>query len=581
MPLRLLLARLGLAVSSALVTLLVAEVALRQTPLGAFEPLFAGKDEYLPTLSPGARDLDREPLQEGFLYRMPRTQALAMPVRSEFQMPKPAGTFRIFVFGGSVSLGCPITLAAGPTRDLSLGTWLGLRLSRRYPERRIEVLNAGVGGINLEEACRYARECLAYEPDAFLFHSGNNEFLPHSVLAAKVRSRRLLALPAGHPLLDTRLGRLWHAFLVGREERRHPDLGTTDFNISETMLGPSLTDAEDEAQIARSYRRLMKSMADICQRRGVALVLCTLAANLAEFEPNRSSTRSPLAEAQRVEIEAALRSARERAEQGDPATALQWLSTLPPVAEEIAEVHFRRGRCLLELGDLDAAWTALGRARDLDAIQGRTPSALNQIVREVCAGGDAVLCDVERSLRESLGGRAPGYDLFLDNCHPNFEGTRRLVDALEETFVAARLVPGAAVDVPADLRAVSIEHELAPLGYQDILAVQMYGDMGRSFGPQILTRRYDPGRRLEVARGFFQKVFDVRPDHYQSQLLLGCVELMAGEEEQARRRFARYQKDERSLHEFIRKFLDRSHSRVIRKAFEEAGFYPDPDPAHP
>lgn len=70
----------------------------------------------------------------------------------ERAQPKPAGTYTV------VALGDSITFGIGVKADETFAAVLERQLQERYPERAIEVLNAGVIGYNTEQEFTYLRE---------------------------------------------------------------------------------------------------------------------------------------------------------------------------------------------------------------------------------------------------------------------------------------------------------------------------------------------------------------------------------------------------------------------------------------
>ncbi len=88
---------------------------------------------------------------------------------SRFQAAKPAGTVRIFTFGGSSTFGL---LAAGsPFTKI---------LRERLPEALgspVEVVNLGCPGWAGDRVATLLRETLAFDPDLLVVYSGHNEYL--------------------------------------------------------------------------------------------------------------------------------------------------------------------------------------------------------------------------------------------------------------------------------------------------------------------------------------------------------------------------------------------------------------------
>ena len=568
--------RLLLAAVSVGVTLGATEWALAKLGIAPHPSLYVDADDYLLSVEAAGRELVGE-LPPGHLFRRlkPGAPALATP-DNRFPVPKPEGTIRIFAFGGSTTLGCPISLAGGSQNDISFPTWLGLRLRERYPGRDIEVLNCGDGGQNLQRVHEYALECLDYEPDAFVVYSGQNEYLPHSLLSARAGDMAL-ALPRSGVSRTTRLGRLWSQFLASINERRYPEVGTKDFVVPEQLITAPYHTQRDTELIEQRYRELLIDLAERCRASGVELFLATLISNVRDFEPNASwlADGVDVSDAEVSAWEKSIAAARAALADGRAEVALATLDKLPPAAAALAEVQFRRAQALESVDRRDDAWVAYGKARDADSVQRRATGALSAIVRDVCRETDAVLVDVEQFVREARGGLAPGNDLFYDNCHPNFEGTDLLLRALEPAMVEAGFIAPTASPVP---QRPPWETELKALGFEKKLMAFLYADVCRSYGALVLCRSYDPSERLRVARELFAQVPERFPFYAQGQLLLGCVEMIAGEETSARARFDACQMPRKKAERFIADFARRCNSTRIHEIFRESGLLPNDSP---
>ena len=90
--------------------------------------------------------------------------------RDALLMPKPQGTFRVFLVGGSAAKGNPYA------RPLTGASFLREMLSDLWPEREIEVINLGTTAVASYPALGMMTEALEYDPDLIVAYTGNNEF---------------------------------------------------------------------------------------------------------------------------------------------------------------------------------------------------------------------------------------------------------------------------------------------------------------------------------------------------------------------------------------------------------------------
>jgi len=103
------------------------------------------------------------------------------PVR--FRRDKPANGLRVFVVGESSVFGFPF----GP--ELAFTRFLGDRLTAAFPDRTVEIVNAGVPAIGSWHVRRVVEEeVVGYHPDVVVIYSGHNDWvLPPPATASSLR----------------------------------------------------------------------------------------------------------------------------------------------------------------------------------------------------------------------------------------------------------------------------------------------------------------------------------------------------------------------------------------------------------
>ncbi|KAA0222803.1 SGNH/GDSL hydrolase family protein [candidate division KSB1 bacterium] len=87
-----------------------------------------------------------------------------------FAYTKPSNGLRVFCLGGSTMASFPYELHA------RVSSLLQDRLQLMYPDKTVEVINAGMAAINSYAVVEFARELAQYEPDLFVMYLGHNEF---------------------------------------------------------------------------------------------------------------------------------------------------------------------------------------------------------------------------------------------------------------------------------------------------------------------------------------------------------------------------------------------------------------------
>ena len=118
---------------------------------------------------------------------------------------RPAGTYRIFVFGGSAAAGYP-------NEAFSFSRILEAMLRDRYPRTRFEVINTAVTATNSHVVRATVADCREFDADLYVVYMGHNEIVgpygPGSVFGRFASS--LGAIRATMTIRSTRVGQLMY-----------------------------------------------------------------------------------------------------------------------------------------------------------------------------------------------------------------------------------------------------------------------------------------------------------------------------------------------------------------------------------
>ena len=522
---RLALAALTLLAPLGLFALL--ECALRVGGVGSAPTLFSeieGRDAYTTNLD--------------FAERFFSGDTTIRPVPAYFGSEKSRDSYRIFVLGGSAAFGDLMP-------EYGFSRVLGVLLNERYPKVRFEVVNAAVAAVNSHIVLPVLREAAGYDADLFVVYLGNNEVVgpygPGAVgtstgMAGTTQS--LWRIRASLWARRLRVGQLARRIggLAPRGDASSPlpDAATAMERLQRTLVRPGDPDLE------RSYAHFARNLEDMvvaAEAHSANLILVTVASNLRDFAPFASLHPDD------VDVEAvrrfrtALSEGRRRHARGDCEGALLEFGRIAAIDPEFAELHFRRGSCLLDLDREDEAREALGRARDLDLGRYRADSRINAIIRDVAAASEAsgaTLVDAERRFEESglsLHG-LPGSELFYDHVHLTFEGSyllaRSVLPAIEaylpDGFRSDRTPAApASIEAVADALALTnwdLDRLSRPLGNRSEKLAQSRGAGG---SPVHFARRRE-GESAD-SREVYRRAIERAPD----DLLLrrGFAELLS------------------------------------------------------
>jgi tetratricopeptide (TPR) repeat protein len=354
-----------------------------------------------------------------------------LPRPNRVRLQKPADTVRILVLGESAALG-------DPEPAFGLPRFLQAQLEARFPQRRFEVINAGITALNSFALRDIARESRRLGADFWVVYPGNNEvhgpFGPGSGLAGETPSRLLIL--GNLALRRTAIGQ-WIASLRAGGDA---GLSMTQRFAGLEMFTQNRVPATDP-RLPRVRDHFSANLADIVRagtESGAQVILGTMAVNLVDSPPFASEesllTNSPTHRAWLETLDAA----RKSEEQADPAVTVTAWEKGVALTPNHAESRYRLGLARLNAGDSTAGRADLEAARDLDSLRFRADSGINAAIRSVAESMKSehlLLVDPDRDLRGEDPGRPPGADLFYEHVHLRPEGNYRLARLFSDPLI--------------------------------------------------------------------------------------------------------------------------------------------------
>ncbi len=298
-----------------------------------------------------------------------------------FLAEKTDSVFRVFTLGGSSTAGYPYHFYYGfPAR-------LQARLEALSPAKKIEVVNLGMTAVNSFTIWDLSDAVVRHKPDAVVIYAGHNEYYG--------------AFGAGSTIYQ--LGnQVWmKRLLIGLK-------GTALFSLVDRALNPTPDKSEEDASLDRTM------MARVIGNRAIKLDDEVFQAGVSQFERNMTSTLDAFAD-ERIPVFIG--------------TVVSNLADQSPLGEDDDALDgFRRGRELVQSGDISAARQAFVEAKEKDDIRFRAPEQINRIIQGFGDREGVYVLDIGNTFREHSATGLEDNSLFDDHLHPNYIGYDLMAD---------------------------------------------------------------------------------------------------------------------------------------------------------
>lgn len=354
----------------------------------------------------------------------------------KFSYEKTTKTLRVFCLGSSTMASFPYELNA------RVSSLLRDRLQVAFPDKKVEVINAGMAAINSYAVGEFIRELVDYQPDLFVMYMGHNEFYGAlGVGSTQTKGQNRVLIRAYLRLQKFRLFRVIQKFIQSLRKSEAP-ANLANQTLMEGMAQEKTIPLQSElfTRGGEQFRSNLEDIIDVAQQHRVPILIGTLASNLRDMEPFESGFAPERTETDKQKwqrfFEKGLRL--QRADSLD--AALQAYSQAEAIDGAPAILHYRMAETYLAQSDSNNALQEFKRARDLDMLRFRAPSLFNDIIRESSKKFSVPVVNVEEMLALHSPRGIVGHELISEHLHPNFDGYLLLAKAFTEAILENNIV---------------------------------------------------------------------------------------------------------------------------------------------
>ena len=345
---------------------------------------------------------------------------LSGPEGRPFRLPKPAGTRRVLVVGGSTVVGFPYPSELAFPRQIQ-----ELLQAQADAGETIEVLNAGITAMNSSSEVAVVEEGLRVQPDAIVVYTGHNEFYGPGGVASS----------AGQ--IDSnwfrRIAR-WRRLYLVQAVSRLMQSRTQPSDLIESLPGDLHIplDSDTFQRANRRFEQNLSEMAKLAAAARVPILFVSPVANerdqppIENINPAERSAEEEARHRKQLVVEW-------QAQFGDAAQAIEKLERLRVERDGDPNIRFRLAQGYERAGRTSEAVEQFQAALDLDGCRFRAPSAFRATVQSVAArhaAGRASFMDLHAVVCQADAISALGRKHLLEHVHFTWEGNRATADAI-------------------------------------------------------------------------------------------------------------------------------------------------------
>jgi tetratricopeptide (TPR) repeat protein len=375
-------------------------------------------------------------------------RALPKPDAGSFEINKSANTYRVMCLGGSTTAGYPYGVNA------TFPFQLKARLQKIWPDRNIEVVNAGITAVNSYTVLDLLPEVIEQKPDMIILYMGHNEFYG----AFGVGSTQYAGMNRSLVLTYLKLNRL-RCFQVFQKlfqwvlgtKTSIPQKSTA--TLMEVMVRePSAQNSSDYVEIAcNNFKKNLEDILDIALRAEVPVLVSTLVSNLKNHEPFVSVFTETTSSSAQKKWQELFLEARNLQMSGQHDRALFIFNQLEKIDAFPARLFFFRAISLENIGLTQQAYNDYLQARNLDQLKFRAPSVFNDFIKNVARQKDVPVVDMDAVFCAASSDGIPGNNLFHEHLHPNFNGQKLMAETFFEailTYETTGALPNKSIEKP-------------------------------------------------------------------------------------------------------------------------------------
>lgn len=368
-----------------------------------------------------------------------------------FKKEKPDNTYRIFVLGASTGIGYPYSLNG------SFHRMLLYRLNRQFPDKKIEILNLSITGINSYALRSFTNEILQMNPDAIMIYAGHNEYygalgvasnqrlgLNRNIINASIYLKRFRVIQLAFNITAK-------VKMIIFNDEQHQNMGMMQEMAEKQEV---IYDSKIFRLGLNQFEKNMDELLFVYSKYNIPVYLSNIVSNEKGQKPFVSRLNASIDTAKFM---AGYNLGLEAFNKNDFNTSLAKLLTVNKIDSTYAMNNFLLGEMFYAKSDFINAHRYYSNAKELDALRFRAPEAINDIIDSFCHKYNNIhFIDSKKKFVENSDHGILGNKLFVEHLHPTLLGYFLISDAFFDVLLDTKIFGNCDKIIPAD----SIRKEL-------------------------------------------------------------------------------------------------------------------------
>ncbi len=395
---------------------------------------------------------------------------------------KGSGVLRVFSYGASTTAGWPYG------SEYNYTTYLKSLFDAKYPNKKIEVVNLSITGLDSWEILQTVEKSIKYSPDLIMVYTGHNTMAEYNLIKLKLGFFNPFTLYFKNSysikLANHYLNLIISKYLLS--------WSITKSNTRNKVFDSSIISKKEKNHLTKNYSQNVNSMVSICLDRNIKLLILKPIFNMADRGPVHSSFREELSGNKKELFMANLIQGIKLYKNSDYHAALKLFQENLKIDDEVAILHYYIANCHLRNDNLAKAKEHRAKSTDLDGIWSVCPDKYQDVLDNINNDQNIGVVPLSDKIGEMTGVYYLNKNWMFDEIHPKPRLHKAVAHIILKDLVDRKWLPPVSIEANTSLsQTIDIRGEMGDPRYYSLcknMAKLTYHLSFWSFDPMPLLK---------------------------------------------------------------------------------------------